>query len=107
MSNIGDGETNPPPNNEIENLVDDKISEKQDPPSPTEGSDYDPRPDDNKARRRIAYALIALLAASIVAIFTLLGLGIIDVAELEKFGVILSPLITLVSAATGFYYGTK
>ena len=33
--------------------------------------------------------------------------GIITVDEIKEFGVILGPLVALVSAATGFYYGTK
>lgn len=33
--------------------------------------------------------------------------GIIAVDEIKEFGVILGPLVALVSAATGFYYGTK
>jgi hypothetical protein len=37
----------------------------------------------------------------------LLGFGIIDVDHIKELGVILSPIIALVSAATGFYYGTK
>lgn len=32
---------------------------------------------------------------------------IIAVDEIKEFGVILGPLVALVSAATGFYYGTK
>jgi hypothetical protein len=37
----------------------------------------------------------------------LLGLSIICVDDIKEFGVILNPIIALVSAATGFYYGTK
>ena len=33
--------------------------------------------------------------------------GVIPVDEIEEFGVILGPLVALVSAATGFYYATK
>ena len=33
--------------------------------------------------------------------------GSIKVGDLKEFGVILGPVVTLVSAATGFYYGTK
>lgn len=33
--------------------------------------------------------------------------GIIAVDEIKEFGVILGPLVALVSAATGFYYGNR
>lgn len=33
--------------------------------------------------------------------------GVIAVDEIKEFSVILGPLVALVSAATGFYYGTK
>ena len=69
--------------------------------------DYDPRPHEDTARRRIAYALIALLFATVITIFWMLHSGQIETDELKEFAVILGPIITLVSAATGFYYGTK
>lgn len=68
---------------------------------------YDPRPHEDAARRRIAYSLIALLFIVVILIFILLATGIITVSDIKEFSVILGPLVTLVSAATGFYYGTK
>ena len=69
--------------------------------------EYDPRRGDDGARRTIAYALIGLLSVIVVAILLLLAFSVIKAGELKDFAVILGPVITLVSAATGFYYGTK
>lgn len=68
---------------------------------------YDPRPHEDNARRWIAYFLIGLLSITVVGILLLLGCGKVSIDQISEFGVILSPLIALVSAATGFYYGTK
>ncbi len=76
-------------------------------PEPHAGANYDPRPQEDDARRRIAYLLIGLLCFTVIGIFVLLGFGAIAVGDLKEFGVVLSPIIALVSAATGFYYGTK
>jgi hypothetical protein len=85
---------------------DDEISEAA-PSAPKVGDDYDPRPQEDGARRTIAYLLIGLLWLIIAAILILLGCGTINVADLKEFAVVLGPIVTLVSAATGFYYGTK
>ena len=71
------------------------------------GETYDPRPQEDTARRYIAYSLIAILFVLIGGILFLVGIGCIEVHEIKEFSVILGPIITLVSAATGFYYGTK
>lgn len=81
--------------------------EIHDVPVPHGGAIYDPRPLEDKARRRIAYFLIALLALLIIALLAMVVFDIITVDEIKEFGVILGPLVALVSAATGFYYGTK
>ena len=65
------------------------------------------RPLEDKARRKIAYLLIALLALMIVALLTGVVFGVIPVSEIEEFDVILGPLVALVSAATGFYFASK
>ncbi|MBP2309404.1 hypothetical protein GBZ48_21530 [Azospirillum melinis] len=62
---------------------------------------------EDAARKGIAYSLIGILAFVIVAIFFLLYCKKMTVSELKEFAVILGPIVTLVSAATGFYYGTK
>jgi len=76
-------------------------------PSLQLGDPYDPRPQEDGARRIIAYLLIGLLWLTIGAMFVLVGLGTIQVADIKEFAVVLGPVVTLVSAATGFYYGTK
>ena len=65
------------------------------------------RPLEDRARQRIAYVLIALLALLIIALLAGVVFGVILVSEIKEFGVILGPLVALVSAATGFYYGTQ
>ena len=76
-------------------------------PPPRGGRTYDPRPLEDKARRSIAYLLIALLGLMIVALLTGVVFGVIPVSEIEEFDVILGPLVVLVSAATGFYFASK
>ncbi len=81
--------------------------EIHDVPVPRGGEIYDPRPLEDKARRRIAYLLIALLALVVIALLAMVVFDVISVEDIKEFGVILGPLVALVSAATGFYYGTK
>ncbi len=71
------------------------------------GSVYDPRPQEDLARRNIAYGLIALLWVLVIWVLRLVSRGKIHVSEIKEFAVVLGPIVTLVSAATGFYYGTK
>jgi hypothetical protein len=75
--------------------------------SPQLGGDYDPRPLEDAARRIIAYLLIGILFFVVVAIVGLVSFQVIKVDEIKEFAVVLGPIVTLVSAATGFYYGTK
>ncbi len=69
--------------------------------------DYDPRPQEDQARRNIAYLLIGLLWLVIAGILILLAFGTIEIIDIKEFAVIVGPVVTLVSVATGFYYGTK
>jgi len=82
-------------------------STDKEPKSPQIGDTYDPRPHEDQARRHIAYLLIGLLWVVIGAIFILVAFSSIGVLEVKEFAVVLGPVVTLVSAATGFYYGTK
>lgn len=69
---------------------------------------YDPRPGEDGARRRIAYALIGILGIVIFSSMALFLIPCVDKGALkEVLGMILSPLFTLVSAATAFYYAAK
>ena len=77
------------------------------PKAPQIGSDYDPRPEEDQARRHIAFLLIGLLWLVVAAIFVLIAFGTIQVIDIKEFAAVLGPVVTLVSAATGFYYGTK
>ena len=61
----------------------------------------------DKARKYIAYSLIGLLWIIVCGILLLVGFKVITIAETKEFSVILGPIVALVSAATGFYYGTK
>jgi hypothetical protein len=71
------------------------------------GPEYDPRPLEDNARRRIAYWLITLLTVTVVWTLCLISTGAIKISDLKEMSVFLTPIFTLVSAATGFYYGTK
>lgn len=71
------------------------------------GPPYDPRPHEDNARRTIAYLLIGLLWLIVAAMLELISFNLVKVEDIKEFGVLLGPIITLVSAATGFYYGTK
>jgi len=69
---------------------------------------YNPKRHEDRARRNIAYLLIALLF--LVCIFAFVGvitgwLSLDDSIELLQ--LILSPVVALVSAATGFYFGAN
>ena len=81
--------------------------ETHDVPAPRGGKAYDPRPQEDRARRRIAYLLIALLAFMIAVLLAMVVFDVIPVGEIKEFGVILGPLVALVSAATAFYYATR
>jgi hypothetical protein len=69
---------------------------------------YDPRQQEDSARRRIAYILL-----SILGVIVLWALGIASFfpdsieSVLKMLQIILGPVIALVSAATGFYFGSK
>ena len=81
--------------------------DSHDVPAPRVAKKYDPKPLDDKARRRIAYLLIALLALHVNALTTMVLLDVIAIEDVKEFGVIIAPLVALVSAATGFYFATK
>jgi hypothetical protein len=68
---------------------------------------YDPRPHEDQARRHIAYALIALLWVLVGGVLIQVSFGSIPIGDIKEYAVLIGPVVALVSAATGFYYGTK
>ncbi len=77
-------------------------------PAKIEDEPYDPRPHEDQARRNIAYCLIGLLFILCIGTFATVWWTKIPVDDTLKIvQILLGPVIALVSAATGFYYGTK
>ena len=68
-------------------LVDLFLDRERPTPSPRGGESDDPRPLEDKARRRIAYLLIALLALLVIALLAIVVFGVITVGEVKEFGV--------------------
>ena len=69
---------------------------------------YDPREQEDTARRKIAYILLAMLG--IVLAWALASITICPSSEkstVEVLQIVWGPIIALVSAATGFYFGAK
>lgn len=62
---------------------------------------------EDQSRRTIAYMLIGLLTIIVSSMLILLSTHSIELSQLREFDVLLVPIVTLVSAATGFYYGSK
>ena len=71
------------------------------------GGSYDPRPLEDRTRRRIAYLLIALLAFVVIFLLAMVVFGVITVGEIEEFDLFLAPLVALVSGATAYYFTRK
>lgn len=70
--------------------------------------EYDPRPQEDAARRNLAYGLVALLG--VVAVLSLVPLLCYPdkVERVEAIlQIVLTPLVALVASATGFYFGAK
>jgi hypothetical protein len=64
--------------------------------------------DRERIRGYVALILIGLLAVVIVGSFVGLATGWTSMADLEKWlTIIVGPLVALVGAATGFYFGGK
>ena len=76
-------------------------------PAPRDGNVYDPSPLEDKARRRIAHLLIVSLALLVIALPTMVVFGVIAVGDVKEFGVILGPLVALVTSATSFSDATE
>lgn len=61
--------------------------------------------DRERMRGWIALALVGLLAAVVLAVVLGIAIGTVAVHDLKELSPILGPLVALVGAATGFYFG--
>jgi len=75
-------------------------------PPPTE-KPYEPDRDRERVRGRIAYGLLALIAALTITLMVMAirGTSLDDLTKLHA--IILTPLITLTSGIVGFYFGAQ
>ena len=73
--------------------------------APTAG--YDPREDREKARRNVAYSLIALLAAEAVGASAALAAGVDLGAIRGLLEIIFAPTATLAGTVTAFYFAVE
>ena len=72
------------------------------------GNIFDPARARENMRGWIAIGLLALFALEICIALLLLGLREVTVDDLAKIAaVLLSPVVTLLGAVTGFYYGSS
>ena len=79
----------------------------QDARTPEGGQSYDPRPQEDTARRRLAYHLVLILAVMLISLLTMVAAGVIEVGDVDKFAVLVSPVVTLVTAATSYYFADR
>jgi hypothetical protein len=76
------------------------------PPQPIETRSYDPAPDRENVRGKIAKWLILLLAGIVAGSFVFLWFRPTQIDQLkELLALILGPVVALVGAATGYYFG--
>ena len=76
-------------------------------PAPGGGNGHDPREQEDRVRRTIAYHLIAMLAGVTFSLLAMVAFGVVAVDDVEKFGVIIAPIVTLVTAATSSYFANR
>jgi hypothetical protein len=68
---------------------------------------FDPEPQRERLRGWIALGLLAMLALVLVCSFISLWAGINGEKLQTVLTILVGPLVALVSAATGFYYGSR
>jgi hypothetical protein len=68
---------------------------------------YDPEPEREKVRARIALGLTALVSLLALMAFTLRAQGALTIEDLERLQLFFTPLITLSGTALGFYFGGR
>ena len=74
---------------------------------PQGGKSYDPRPQDDQARRRIAYRLIFVLAFLVGSLLAMVSFDVVSVDDVGNFGFLVTPIVTLVAAATSSFYALR
>jgi len=84
----------------------------QQPPPPSDQQTiptvpYDPEPQRELIRGKIALWLLCMLAGVLLLAFISMWLKMDTEALRTVLTIIFGPLVTLVSAATGFYYGSR
>jgi len=72
-----------------------------------EGGRYDPEPQRELIRGKIALRLLWMLAGVLLLAFISMWFKMDTDALRTVLTIIFGPLVTLVSAATGFYYGSR
>lgn len=76
---------------------------------------YDPEPERDKARKNIAYALLAITATVVIGGFVLTTFSInpsgnlfVNIRAMQAYmNIVFGPLIALLGSATGFYFGVN
>jgi len=69
---------------------------------------YDPNPHRDKMRGRLAMTLVSTLTGTIAGALTIVAFAPTRIeAVSELLGAILGPLVALVGAATGYYFGAR
>jgi hypothetical protein len=74
---------------------------------PEGGGRYDPEPERERMRGYIALGLLGMLALVLLLAFISVWVGMNAEVLRTVLTIIFGPLVTLVSAATGFYYGSR
>ncbi len=75
---------------------------------PLTKENYDPLPQEDAARRWIAFILLGLLIFICLSAFLIILILPSHIeSAFQVLQIIFTPVIALVSAATGFYYGTR
>ena len=102
---VGDGRTDQPADRSTDAGADPSPEPgTQDAPAPDGGKGHDPREQEDRAQRTIAYHLIAILACVTFSLLAMMAFAVVAVDDIEKFGVIIAPIVTLVTAATSSYF---
>ena len=106
---------NPPPDEgsvDLSREIPSGVEQQSSPTPPSTGSvPYDPERDREAMRGKIALWLLCMLAGVLLLAFISIWLKNLIGMDIEMLRTVLTiifgPLVTLVSAATGFYYGSR